>query len=86
MTCCTACWCTSATTSLLGRCAAVDGDPVPVPHWGLTLRVDQFHELAERVRAGGISFEIAPHLRFKGARPPRSCVPVDRMSAGAPAV
>lgn len=51
-------------------CAAVDGDPVPVPHWGLALRVDQFHALAERVRASGISFEIEPHLRFKGARRP----------------
>ena len=41
---------------------------MPVPHWGMALRVDQFHALAERVRAGGISFEIEPHLRFKGAR------------------
>ena len=49
---------------------AVDGDPVPVPHWGMALRVDQFHALAERVRAGGISFEIEPHLRFKGAHQP----------------
>lgn len=47
---------------------AVDGDPVPVPHWGLALRVDQFHDLAARVKASGISFEIEPHLRFKGAR------------------
>ncbi|KAK9834885.1 hypothetical protein WJX81_006488 [Elliptochloris bilobata] len=45
---------------------AVDGDPVPVPHWGLALRVDQFHDLAARVRASGIAFEIEPHLRFKG--------------------
>lgn len=48
--------------------SAVDGDPVPVPHWGLALRVDQFHDLAARVKAGGIAFEIEPHLRFKGAR------------------
>ena len=48
-------------------CAAVDGDPVPVPHWGMALRVDQFHALAERVRTSGIRFEIEPHLRFKGA-------------------
>jgi len=47
---------------------AVDGDPVPVPHWGLALSVDQFHDLAARVTAGGIAFEIEPHLRFKGAR------------------
>jgi extradiol dioxygenase family protein len=45
----------------------VDGDPVPVPHWGMALRVDQFHDLAARVRDGGIAFEIEPHLRFEGA-------------------
>ena len=29
---------------------AVDGDPVPVPHFGLAMSVDDFQELAERVR------------------------------------
>jgi extradiol dioxygenase family protein len=46
---------------------AVDGDPVPVPHFGLALGVDQFHELAERVQKAGIDFILEPHLRFKGA-------------------
>ena len=46
---------------------AVDGDPVPVPHFGLALGVDQFHELAERVQKAGINFILEPHLRFKGA-------------------
>ena len=45
----------------------VDGDEVPVPHAGLALTVEQFHELAERVRAKGIEFIIEPHLRFKDA-------------------
>lgn len=45
---------------------AVDGDPVPVPHFGLALGVDQFHELAERVQKAGINFILEPHLRFKG--------------------
>lgn len=45
----------------------VDGDEVPVPHTGLALTVDQFHELADRVRAAGVPFIIEPHLRFKGA-------------------
>ncbi|KAK9908524.1 hypothetical protein WJX75_009133 [Coccomyxa subellipsoidea] len=45
---------------------AVDGDPVPVPHFGLALGVDQFHELAERVQKAGIDFILEPHLRFKG--------------------
>lgn len=45
----------------------VDGDEVPVPHAGLALTVEQFHELAERVRNAGINFIIEPHLRFKDA-------------------
>ena len=45
----------------------VDGDEVPVPHAGLALTVEQFHELAERVRKAGLKFIIEPHLRFKGA-------------------
>jgi uncharacterized protein len=44
---------------------AVDGDPVPVPHFGLALSVEQFHELAEKARSAGVHFEIAPHLRFQ---------------------
>lgn len=46
---------------------AVDGDPVPVPHFGLVLQMDAFHRLAERVAAAGVAFIIKPHVRFKGA-------------------
>ena len=45
---------------------AVDGDPVPVPHFGMALKVDQFHALADRVAKSGIKFVIEPHLRFEG--------------------
>ncbi|KAG0611775.1 hypothetical protein M758_7G163700 [Ceratodon purpureus] len=45
---------------------AVDGDPVPVPHFGLAMSVPEFHAMAERVRAAGIKFIIEPHLRFVG--------------------
>lgn len=44
----------------------VDGDEVPVPHVGLALTEEQFHELAQRVRDAGVRFIIEPHLRFKG--------------------
>eukprot|EP00588_Corethron_pennatum_P015828 CAMPEP_0194279556 /NCGR_PEP_ID=MMETSP0169-20130528/13996_1 /TAXON_ID=218684 /ORGANISM="Corethron pennatum, Strain L29A3" /LENGTH=200 /DNA_ID=CAMNT_0039023995 /DNA_START=20 /DNA_END=622 /DNA_ORIENTATION=- len=44
----------------------VDGDEVPVPHTGLALTVDQFHEMAQRLRDAGIKFIIEPHLRFQG--------------------
>ena len=45
---------------------AVDGDPVPVPHFGLALSVQQFHELADRIKQADVQFVIQPHLRFKG--------------------
>lgn len=44
----------------------VDGDEVPVPHAGLALTVDEFHDLAARLREHGIKFIIEPHLRFEG--------------------
>jgi extradiol dioxygenase family protein len=44
----------------------VDGDPVPVPHVGAALKVDEFHELSARVSSAGVPFVINPHLRFKG--------------------
>mmetsp|Transcript_52120 Transcript_52120/g.156432 ORF Transcript_52120/g.156432 Transcript_52120/m.156432 type:complete len:104 (-) Transcript_52120:286-597(-) len=44
----------------------VDGDDVPVPHFGLALTEEQFHELADRIRAAGVKFIIEPHLRFQG--------------------
>ena len=45
---------------------AVDGDPVPVPHFGLALSVPQFEDLADRVKKANVQFVIQPHLRFKG--------------------
>ena len=45
---------------------AVDGDPVPVPHFGMALTTEQFHGLAEKVKASGIDFVLEPHLRFEG--------------------
>ncbi len=44
----------------------VDGDAVPVPHFGLVLGWDDFHALAERMRGAGIDFVIEPHIRFAG--------------------
>lgn len=44
----------------------VDGDNVPVRHFGLVLTMDNWHALAERLRAAGTRFVIEPHLRFVG--------------------
>jgi len=51
----------------------VDGDPVPVPHFGLALTVSAFHALAARLTAAGVPFELAPHLRFEGQRGEQWC-------------
>ena len=45
---------------------AVDGDAVPVPHFGLILDWDDWEELRDRLTAVGCAFEIAPHVRFVG--------------------
>lgn len=44
----------------------VDGDDVPVRHFGLVLGWDAWHALAERLRARGVRFRIEPHVRFAG--------------------
>ncbi|WP_245839118.1 VOC family protein [Nocardia donostiensis] len=44
----------------------VDGHQVPVPHFGLVLSVDEFQELAERLRAVDTEFVIEPYVRFAG--------------------
>ena len=44
----------------------VDGHAVPVPHYGVVLDWEDFHLLAERLRAANISFIIEPYIRFKG--------------------
>lgn len=44
----------------------VDGDEVPVPHFGVVLTEPLFHELSERLKAHNIKFIIEPHKRFLG--------------------
>ncbi len=44
----------------------VDRHDVPIPHFGLLLPAEAFHELAGRVRAGDVPFLIEPCLRFSG--------------------
>ncbi len=45
---------------------AVDGEDVPVPHFGVVLGIDDWRALAERLEAAGTEFVIAPTLRFAG--------------------
>ena len=44
----------------------VDGDDVPVRHFGVILSMDQWHALAEKLKSAGTRFIIEPHIRFKG--------------------
>ncbi|MCZ8102244.1 MAG: VOC family protein [Burkholderiaceae bacterium] len=45
---------------------AVDGDDVPVRHFGVVLGMAQWEAMAETLRAAGTRFVIEPHVRFKG--------------------
>ena len=44
----------------------VDGDAVPVRHFGLVLSMEDWQALAARLRCAGTRFIIEPHLRFAG--------------------
>ena len=44
----------------------VDGDAVPVRHFGLVLAMDAWQSLADRLRAAGTRFVVEPHIRFRG--------------------
>ena len=44
----------------------VDGEHVPVPHFGLVLSMDEWKALAGRLKAAGVDFVIAPTVRFEG--------------------
>jgi extradiol dioxygenase family protein len=46
--------------------STVDGHQVPVPHFGVLLTYEEFHRLAERLRAADTRFVIEPYLRFAG--------------------
>ena len=46
--------------------SAVDGDKVPVRHFGIVLPMADWHTLAERLKAAGVAFVIEPYIRFKG--------------------
>lgn len=45
---------------------AVDGDDVPVPHFGVILNWDDWQTLAERLKSIEAEFIIEPRIRFAG--------------------
>ena len=44
----------------------VDGKDVPVPHFGVVLPWNDFHNFAENLKTKKIQFVIEPHIRFEG--------------------
>lgn len=44
----------------------VDGDHVPVPHFGVVLSMQDWRSLADKLTVAGVSFVVEPHIRFKG--------------------
>ena len=44
----------------------VDGDNVPIPHFGAILEWGTWHDLANRLREAGVDFIIEPRTRFQG--------------------
>ena len=44
----------------------VDGEDVPVPHFGIVLPMDQWRTLAGRLEGAGVDFVIPPTVRFEG--------------------
>ena len=46
--------------------SAVDGENVPVRHFGLVLSMGEWVALSEKLIRAGTQFVIAPQIRFKG--------------------
>jgi extradiol dioxygenase family protein len=44
----------------------VDGDGVPIPHFGVVLDWAQWHALADRLKSHNVKFVIEPRIRFAG--------------------
>mgnify|MGYP001168937161 FL=1 len=44
----------------------VDGKEVPVPHFGVVLKWNEFHKFSEALKKKKIIFIIKPYIRFQG--------------------
>ncbi len=50
-------------TTLTGQ---VDGKMVPMPHFGLVLKLDEWRALAKRLQDAGTRFVLEPQVRYEG--------------------
>ena len=44
----------------------VDGHDVPVPHFGVVMKMKEWKALSSRLTSAGTEFVIEPHIRFPG--------------------
>ncbi len=56
----------SASGPVHSHMSDVDGHDVPIPHFGVVLTMEQWQELARRVRGHGVRFILEPSIRFEG--------------------
>jgi uncharacterized protein len=50
----------------MARTSDVDGDHVPVRHFGVVLSMPDWQSLADKLVAAKMEFVIEPHIRFQG--------------------
>jgi hypothetical protein len=55
-----------ATAQMSDATSLVDGDNVPVRHFGVVLTLSAWEALAAKFKAAGQAFVIEPHIRFRG--------------------
>lgn len=55
-----------ATKDNLKNSNPVDGKDVPIPHFGVVLTMIEFEALSNKLKEKGITFIIAPYIRFQG--------------------
>ena len=55
-----------AATTMSDARSVVDGQNVPVRHFGVILDLPAWEALAARLKAGGVEFVIEPYVRFRG--------------------
>jgi extradiol dioxygenase family protein len=55
-----------ASAQMSDATSLVDGDNVPVRHFGVVLSIPAWEALAAKFKAAGQAFVIEPHIRFRG--------------------
>ncbi|MEE4186182.1 MAG: VOC family protein [Gammaproteobacteria bacterium] len=53
-------------TAAVAATNPVDGEQVPVPHYGVVLGWDEWEALAARLQSAGVKFVVPPTVRFAG--------------------